>query len=133
MKFRRGTYKAIEESKEFGLNGNILIEALSLVQISLAYSASCASSYYCMPPIFSLSPAASPFLPLAGGVLSGQESPLKRPQFVSNVTNGNLQELVRKKEQSHTGKRIQDHSTTCLLLSTKFSVKRTFSVNEQHM
>ena len=55
------------------------------------------------------------FLPLAGGVLSGP-GPLKTAAGCFQCNYGILQELVRKKEQSNTGKRIQDHSKTCLLL-----------------
>ena len=101
-----GTHQAIEESKELGLKEDILTEALSLVlktvlnpQISLAYS--------CFT-IFCLWQAT--FFP---------EGPLKRPQVVSLVTNGILQELVRKKHQSHTDKRVQiipPQKKTCLLL-----------------
>ena len=118
-----GTHQAIEESKELGLNEDILTEALSLVlktvlnpQISLAYS--------CFT-IFCLWQAA--FFP---------EGPLKRPQVVSLVTNGILQELVRKMfernikvTQANVFKLFPKKNMS---LVTRWSVKRTFSVNEQH-
>lgn len=105
-----GTHQAIEESKELGLNEDILTEALSLVlktvlnpQISLAYS--------CFT-IFCLWQAA--FFP---------EGPLKRPQVVSLVTNGILQELVRKMfernikvTQANVFKLFPPKKKTCLLL-----------------
>lgn len=89
-----GTHQAIEESKELGLNEDILTEALSLV-LKTVLNPQISPAYSCFT-IFCRWQAA--FFP---------EGPLKQPQVVSLVTNGILQELVRKKHQSHTGKRVQ--------------------------
>lgn len=99
-----GTHQAIEESKELGLNEDILTEALSLV-LKTVLNPQISPAYSCFT-IFCRWQAA--FFP---------EGPLKQPQVVSLVTNGILQELVRKKHQSHTGKRVQIiQKKTCLLL-----------------